>query len=252
VPLFRRNADPGWEPDWQTFPGRVDEADVMLHADLGAVAAAPVEGLGVRLEIAIRFARTRPDGSPVGDETHQLYALEDRIGDAVARRAGGRYVGRVLGGGGCRFVSYLPGGAADPVPPLKLDPGPFEPELTTHDDPEWAFARAAFTPDPAAEQRTYNRPLVDALRTRGDRLEVPRAIEHSAHFADQKAASAAGAELGRAGHLVSASPDDEGGATLTITRAARLTEIDAATEVVQSVVRKHGGDYDGWGAELVR
>jgi regulator of RNase E activity RraB len=252
VPLFRRNADPGWEPDWQTFPGRVDEADVMLHADLGAVRAAPVEGLGVRLEIAIRFAKTRPDGSPVGEEMHQTYALEDRVTDAVAKRANGRYVGRVLGGGGCRFVAYLPGSAADGVPQLKLDPGPFQPELTVHDDPEWTFARAAFTPDPAAEQRTYNRPLVDALRVRGDRLEVPRAIEHSAHFADQKAATAAARELSSSGHVVSASPDDEGGATLTITRAAPLTEIDDATEKVLTIVRRHGGDYDGWGAELVR
>jgi regulator of RNase E activity RraB len=252
VPLFRRNASPAWEPDWQTFPGRVDDVDVMLHADLGAVRAAPVEDLGVRLEIAVRFAKTRPDGSPVGEETHQLYALEDRIVDAVAKRASGRYVGRVLGGGGCRFVAYLPGGAADPVPELKLDPGPFSPVLTTADDPDWAFALAAFTPDPSAEQRNYNRPLVEALKTRGDRLEVPRAIEHSAHFADQKSAAAAGAELGKAGHLVSASPDEEGGATLTITRAAPLTEIDAATEAVLTVVRRHGGDYDGWGAELIR
>jgi regulator of RNase E activity RraB len=237
VPLFRRNASPAWEPDWQTFPGRVDDVDVMLHADLGAVRAAPVEDLGVRLEIAVRFAKTRPDGSPV---------------DAVAKRASGRYVGRVLGGGGCRFVAYLPGGAADPVPELKLDPGPFSPVLTTADDPDWAFALGAFTPDPSAEQRNYNRPLVEALKTRGDRLEVPRAIEHSAHFADQKSAAAAGAELGKAGHLVSASPDEEGGATLTITRAAPLTEIDAATEAVLTVVRRHGGDYDGWGAELIR
>jgi regulator of RNase E activity RraB len=247
VPLFRRSK-PSWEPDWQTFPGRVDDADALLHVDRAAVAVAPVEGLGVRLMVRVRLGATRPDGSPAGETAHQLYLFEDRLAGEITRRAAGHYVGRVVSGGECVFVCHLPAPASD----LKLGGGPFTPELSHVDDPDWEYVRQVFTPDRAAEQRSYNRPLVQALVSRGDRVEVPRPIEHSAHFTEQKAASAAGAELRRLGYQVSASPEAEGGCTLTTTRLIPLTGIDEASITVSEIVRRHGGDYDGWGCDLVR
>lgn len=252
MPLFRRNK-PSWEPDWQTFPGRVsvdtgDEADAMLHADLAAVAAAPVAELPVRLTVRVTFGATRPDGSPAAGAAHELYVFEDKLAAEVGRRADGTYVGRVVSGGECTFVFQLP---AEPGG-LKLPAYPTEPVQAVEQDPEWSYVRRVFTKDPAAEQRSYNRPLVAALVARGDRTEVPRPIEHSAHFADQAAAGAAGGELGRLGYRVSASSDPEGGVTLTAVRAAPLTEIDEASVQVLTVVREHGGDYDGWGSDLVR
>ncbi|GAA3517048.1 DUF695 domain-containing protein [Actinocatenispora rupis] len=246
MPLFRRTK-PSWEPDWQTFPGRVDSEDAMLHADLAAVRLAPVEELPVRLTVRVALAATRPDGSPDRETAHQLYVFEDKLAGEVAKRTGGQYVGRVIAGGACTFVCQLP---AEPGE-LKL-PGPFTPELTTTDDPDWSYVRAVFTPDPAAEQRSYNLPLVRALVSRGDRAEQPRPVEHSAHFAEQKQASAAGAELGKLGYRVTASVDPDGSATVTATRAVPLTEIDEATVQVLTVVRANGGDYDGWGCDLVR
>ncbi|HEY3505685.1 MAG TPA: DUF695 domain-containing protein [Actinocatenispora sp.] len=245
MPLFRRNK-PSWEPEWQTFPGRVGDADAMLTADLAAVRLAPVEDLPVRLMIRVELGTTRPDGSPDRETAHQLYVFEDKVSGEVAKRTGGQYVGRVIADGTCTFVCQLP---AEPGE-LKLS-GPFEAELSSTPDPEWTYVREVFTPDPAAEQRSYNRPLVRALVSRGDRAEVPRPIEHSAHFAEPKAAGAAGSELGKLGYRVSASTDPDGGATLTVTRAVALTGIDDATVEVLTVVRAHGGDYDGWGSDLV-
>lgn len=247
MPLFRRGG-PSWEPNWQTFPGRVDDIDVMLHADLGAVAAAPVEGLAVRLTVRVELAATRPDGSPRGETAHQLYELEDRLAAEVAKHASGRYVGRVVGGGECVFVCQLPG----PPGSLKLGSGPLTPVLEHVDDPEWQYVRRAFTPDPAAAQRGYNKPLVAALVARGDRTDVPRPVQHSAHFAEQAAATAAGAQLADLGYQVSAVPGADGDVEMTATRALPLTEIDESSVAVLSVVRAQGGDYDGWGCDLVR
>ncbi|MGA8114656.1 MAG: DUF695 domain-containing protein [Actinocatenispora sp.] len=246
MPLFRRNK-PSWEPDWQTFPGRVDDADAMLHADRAALALAPMPDLPVRVMVRVELGATRPDGSPRGETAHQLYVLEDKLAGEIGRRASGHYVGRVISGGVCVFVCHTPSAPEE----LKLG-GPFSPEVSHTEDPEWEYARRVFTPDPAAEQRSYNRPLIRALEVRGDRAEVPRAIEHSAHFAEQAAASSAGRDLGRLGYRVSASPDQEGGATLTATKTAPLSDIDDASVAVLEVVRNHGGDYDGWGCDLVR
>lgn len=247
VGLFNRSK-PSWEPEWRTFPGRVDDADAMLHADLAAVAAAPVEGLPVRLSVRVEFGATRPDGSPRGEAAHQLYVLEDRLAGEVAKRTGGVYVGRVISGGACTFVCQVP--AAPET--LKLGSGPFTPELSHTDDPEWEYVRRVFTPDPVAEQRSYNAQLVAALVARGDRVAQPRIVEHSAHFAEQEPATAAGRKLGALGSRVTSSSDTEGGVTLTVSRSVPLTAIDEATVQVLEAVRRHGGDYDGWGCELTR
>ncbi|BCJ29017.1 DUF695 domain-containing protein [Actinocatenispora sera] len=259
MPLFRRNK-PSWEPDWQTFPGRVPasadrpEADAMLHADLAAVAAAPVAELPVRLTVRVAFGATRPDGSPAAGAAHQLYVFEDKLAAEVAKRADGQYVGRVISAGECTFVFQLPAEPGElklPAGP-ELATGPAVPVQHVEADPDWSYARAVFTKDPAAEQRSYNRPLVAALVARGDRAEIPRPIEHSAHFADQAGAGASGKELGALGYRVTASTDPEGGVTLTAVRAAPLTAVDEASVQVQAVVQAHGGDYDGWGSDLVR
>jgi regulator of ribonuclease activity B/uncharacterized protein DUF695 len=247
VPLFRRSG-PSWEPDWQTFPGRVDDADAMLHADLAAVRQAPIDGLGVRLMVRVALGATRPDGSPRGEAAHQLYVLEDKLSGQIAKRAEGCYVGRVISGGQCVFVGHLPAAPGD----LKLGSDPFEPEISHIDDPGWEYVRRVFTPDPAAEQRSYNKPLVASHVARGDRLEVPRPVEYSAHFASQPPATAAASALGKLGYRVSASTGQEGDVTLTITRLMPLTEIDASSVAVLGAVREQGGDYDGWGAELMR
>lgn len=247
MPLFRRSG-PSWEPDWQTFPGRVDDTDAMLHADLAAVRQAPIEGLGVRLMVRVAFGATRPDGSPRGGAAHQLYVFEDKLSGQLAKRAEGCYVGRVISGGHCVFVGQLPAAPGD----LRLGTDPFQPEVSHVDDPDWEYVRRVFVPDPAAEQRTYNKPLVAAMVARGDRLEVPREVEHSAHFASQPPATAAAKDLGRLGYRVSASTGQEGDVTLTISRLTPLTDIDESSVAVLGVVREHGGDYDGWGADLMR
>lgn len=247
MPLFRRNK-PSWEPDWRTFPGRVEGHDAMLHADRAAVDRAPVPDLDVRLMVRVELGRTRPDGSPGGETAHQLYVLEDKLAAEVARRAAGHYIGRVVSNGVCVFVCQV----ADEAAEVKLGGSPFPLEISRIPDPEWRYVREVFVADPVAEQRSYNRPLVRALVSRGDRSEVPRPIEHSAHFAEQASASSAGRELGRLGYRVSASADREGGATVTATRTAPLSDIDEDSVSVLRVVREHGGDYDGWGCDLVR
>ncbi len=247
MPLFRRSRS-DWTPDWQTFPGQVDGVDAMLHVDRAALARAPVDELGVRLMVAVDLGSTRPDGSPRGETAHQLYTLEDKLAVEVDRRAGGVYVGRVISDGRCVFVCQLPA----PPGELKLGSGPLTPRLSHVEDPEWRYVREVFTPDPVAEQRSYNRPLVRALVARGDRTDRPRPIEHSAHFAEQPSATRAGAELGRLGYRVSASPDAEQGCTLTAVRLQPLDDIDESSIAVGRIVREHGGDYDGWGCELIR
>lgn len=92
------------------------------------------------------------------------------------------------------------------------------------------------------------------LRTEmGDQLTSSRLIEHSADFRKRKAAEAAAHELRALGYDVSLG---RLGLMKVALEASKQSSVDPATaeaftREIFSVIRKHGGHYDGWGAYVV-
>jgi hypothetical protein len=54
-----------WPESWQTYPGLVGDVAALWSVDLGAVDAAPVPSLPVRLDVTVPYP-AGADGLPVG------------------------------------------------------------------------------------------------------------------------------------------------------------------------------------------
>lgn len=92
---------------------------------------------------------------------------------------------------------------------------------------------------------------LDARRQMGDRLEVPRVVDHVALFRSKGAATSAAEALRALGYTV----DVRAKLFSTTIEAHKSERLDAdepvrfVTEVFE-VVERNGGTYDGWGGEV--
>jgi len=256
---------PRWQEAWQTYPGWVEGAAAEWSVDLGAVDAAPIANLPVRLDVEARHppephaAPGRPEphaapgrpgpaaapGLPGAADDPRLAELEQLVA-AVAADLGGSFVGRVARAGSWRLTAHLP---AMPTEPVSLAwRGDRELDIRAEFDPHWAYVRDRLAPDERQSQLLTDLALLGVLAEQGDELATPRQVEHVAYFARADPAESAAADLRADGFSASVERDDEGEFALTAFRRDPVAppSLHEVTWAVKETVERHGGSYDGW------
>jgi regulator of ribonuclease activity B/uncharacterized protein DUF695 len=237
---LRGRHGPRWAESWQTFPGSVDEAPGLWHVDLGAVAAAPVGSLPVRMDVRHGYTGGG-DGLPVDMVVlHQVADTVRRVADGL----GGAYVGFLASANVCRLVAHLP---AESAPGAQLAELPAA-DVGTEYDPHWAYVRDRLAPDERQQQHLADVAVLAGLADSGDTLATARDVEHVAMFAEPDAAERAAQELRRQGFGVTVERDDEGEYVLCAVRTDPVAPpgVHALTWSVREAVERHGGGYDSW------
>jgi regulator of ribonuclease activity B/uncharacterized protein DUF695 len=229
-----------WDEDWRTFPGTINDAAGLWVVDLGAIGAAPVADLPVRLDVSVPFT-PGPDGLPSDATT--LQAQADAVRAAVAGLAGA-YVGLVATRGRTRLVAQLPAEPTDAVSVAGLA----EAQVSTEYDPHWAYVRDHLAPDERQHQLLLDLSLLALLAQSGDPLTAPRPVTHVAVFTGATPAEEAAAELRAAGFAVAVQRDDEGDYGLEAVRddPVAAPAVHDLSWSVKETVERHGGSYGGW------
>ncbi len=237
---------PRWAETWQMFPGLLGDTPAQWTVDLGAVAAAPVSGLPVRMDVQAPY-HSGADGLPV--DPADIAQIEDAV-RASAASLGGEYVGRVVGGGVCRLTAHLP--AEPPTAPVIA--GVAGAVVATAFDPHWAYVRDTLAPDERQQQMLADLAAVGLLSGVDDALATPRVVTHLAYFAALEPAEAAGVELRVAGFHAAVQRDDEGGFALTAARRDPVAPpaVHELSWLVRETVERQGGGYDGWSCDPAR
>ena len=116
----------------------------------------------------------------------------------------------------------------------------------------WGRIRARQVKDPE-EQLELTRTQIRRRQELGDRLEVPRRVEHSGEFKTNGAARDAAAELRSLGYTVAVAKAGVRRFSLEALRedAVDLATAEALTREVAGVFDRHGGVYHGWGGIVV-
>ncbi len=240
--LGRRSAR--WEREWAAYPADPGDEPHICVVDLGAVAAAPVMELPIRLDVEARY-RPGPDGMPDAATQADLERLDSAL-DAAVQSLGGHVIGRVTGGGASRSTAHLP---AEPSAPLPLATGPLLTVSTaTQYDPQWAFVRDELAPDERQAHIVNDLALIAVLDAQGDTLAAPRPLTHVAYFDGTDPAEGAADELRTIGFDVTVERDDEGLFALTAVRTDAVSPpaVHEVTWSVKTAADRHGGSYDGW------
>ena len=248
---------PGWSENFDFYEGSSGEDRAIVTLDLAAARHAPVATHPLRLQFRVEMHHPRADGLRGADEAPALFALEDRIVDAVRATLDGLYIGRVVAQGFTEFYFYVPAAHREQTQnagDLVGDVAPYQLEWLAEDDPDWARYAMLF-PNRFALQTILNRRLVDQMEESGDQLEVPREIDHAARFPSRMQAAAASEALAAAGYRVDPPQEPEGAGQpwlLEFHRQERCDgeEPDRFTFAVLDLIEPHEGDYDGWGSAV--
>jgi hypothetical protein len=245
--------------DWDFYLCRVDDEPASIFLDLGIATDAPRPDRPIMAHVRLYLREPRPDGLSSNTEFGTLSRLEDHLTRAVTAGDAAVYVGRNTSGGCRDFYFYVAedgdwgeqvGVALAAFPAYRYETG-------SRPDPDWSIYFEFLHPSAEDMQRIRNRRVCDALRSNGDALTEPRAIDHWAFFPDEASRERFVQTIGGLGFLVremESQADSEGSFVVQVFRddVPALESIDDVTLPLHRAAVEHGGYYDGWETQVIR
>ncbi len=246
-----------WEPNFDVYMANVDGAATSFVVDMNAAKSGPIATHPRRIQVRVKLLSPLPNGLRGAGELEAMGKVEDIIVAAIETKLEGLYVGRYLGGGFTTFVFYAP--AASAIMDLGAAIGPlgdYRAEWLTEEDPQWRYYFQFLFPDDASREQMTNRAQIEQRKQIGDRLDVPREIDHFAIFPSRKHAEDACIALTKAGFRVGEPTVREEQQTWTL-EFHRVDSLDQGRPNVfcaeiRGLLGAFDGNYDGWGAIVVK
>ena len=241
--------------EWDFYRLRVDDEPASIFLDMGLARSAPLEGMDQAGYLRVRMLRPRDDGLSSQDEYDDLIALEEVV---VAKTCGASptvYVGRDTTQGNRDFFFYTSDADAfgRAVTSAMAMFGGYVFEIGLRPDPEWKVYFEFLYPSGASRQQMSDRRLLETLAKEGDRSDQPRQIDHCAYFPEPAGCGAFAEHARTLGFMIEAGSPRwvEQLMQLKFSRADRPDEMPDVTYDLYNEVSKYGGEYDGWGCEVV-
>ena len=249
--------------NWDFFMCRIEGAPASIRTNLALIEVAPLEGLSQRLQFCIKMKNPRPDGLSSNEEYPILCDIEDAIGDK-AESTGAVSAGVVKSDGFLELWFYTQNAEAlakTCEEALQAFEG-YQSGYNIAEDPEWEDYFGFLYPDEFSYQTMQNRKVLMQLEKNGDKMEVPREIDHFIYFkeADQQQAFAKEAEA--KGFKVRFNDDEfveerkaegkEYPYMVEATREDSPLDIDDIVWDLLELASPFEGNYDGWGCVNVR
>ena len=249
--------------NWDFFMCRIEGAPASIRTNLALIDIAPLEGLSQRLQFYIKMQNPRPDGLSSNEEYPILCDIEDAIGEK-AEATGAVLAGVVKSEGFLELWFYTQNAEAlakTCEDALQTFEG-YQSGYNIAEDPEWEDYFDFLYPDEFSYQTMQNRKVLMQLEKNGDKMEVPREIDHFIYFkeADQQQDFAKEAEA--KGFKVRFNDDEfvedrkaEGKEYPYMVEATREDSPLAIDDIVWDLLELASpfeGNYDGWGCANVQ
>ena len=249
--------------NWDFFMCRIEGAPASIRTNLALIEVAPLEELTQRLQFCIKMKKPRPDGLSSNEEYPILCDIEDAIGEK-AEATGAVSAGVVKSEGFLELWFYTQNAEAlakTCEEALQAFEG-YQSGYNIAEDPEWEDYFGFLYPDEFSYQTMQNRKVLMQLEKNGDKMEVPREIDHFIYFkeADQQQAFAKEAEA--KGFKVRFNDDEfvedrkaEGKEYPYMVEATREDSPLAIDDIVWDLLELASpfeGNYDGWGCANVQ
>ena len=249
--------------NWDFFMCRIEGAPASIRTNLALIEVAPLEGLSQRLQFYIKMQNPRPDGLSSNEEYPILCDIEDAIGEK-AGATGAVLAGVVKSEGFLELWFYTQNAEAlakTCEDALQTFEG-YQSGYNIAEDPEWEDYFGFLYPDEFSYQTMQNRKVLMQLEKNGDKMEVPREIDHFIYFKEAAQQQAFAKEAEAKGFKVRFNDDEfveerkaEGKEYPYMVEASREDSPLDINDIVSDLLELASpfeGDYDGWGCVNVQ
>ena len=249
--------------NWDFFMCRIEGAPASIRTNLALIEVAPLEGLTQRLQFYIKMQNPRPDGLSSNEEYPILCDIEDAIGEK-AEATGAVLAGVVRSEGFLELWFYTQNAEAlakTCEEALQTFEG-YQSGYNIAEDPEWEDYFNFLYPDEFSYQTMQNRKVLMQLEKNGDKMEVPREIDHFFYFKEAAQQQAFAKEAEAKGFKVRFNDDEfvedrkaEGKEYPYMVEASREDsplDIDDIVWDLLELASPFEGNYDGWGCVNVQ
>ena len=249
--------------NWDFFMCRIEGAPASIRTNLALIEVAPLEGLTQRLQFYIKMQNPRPDGLSSNEEYPILCDIEDAIGEK-AEATGAVLAGVVRLEGFLELWFYTQNAEAlakTCEEALQTFEG-YQSGYNIAEDPEWEDYFGFLYPDEFSYQTMQNRKVLMQLEKNGDKMEVPREIDHFFYFKEAAQQQAFAKEAEAKGFKVRFNDDEfvedrkaEGKEYPYMVEATREDSPLAIDDIVWDLLELASpfeGNYDGWGCVNVQ
>ena len=249
--------------NWDFFMCRIEGAPASIRTNLALIEVAPLEGLTQRLQFYIKMQNPRPDGLSSNEEYPMLCVLEDVIGEKG--EATGAVSAGVVKSEGFLELWFYTQNAEDLAKTCEEALQAFEGYQSGYniaEDPEWEDYFGFLYPDEFSYQTMQNRKVLMQLEKNGDKMEVPREIDHFIYFKEAAQQQAFAKEAEAKGFKVRFNDDEfvedrkaegkEYPYMVEATREDSPLNIDDIVWDLLELASPFEGNYDGWGCANVQ
>ena len=249
--------------NWDFFMCRIEGAPASIRTNLALIEVAPLEGLSQRLQFYIKMQNPRPDGLSSNEEYPMLCDIEDALGDK-AEAMGAVLAGVVKSEGFLELWFYTQNAEAlakTCEDALQTFEG-YQSGYNIAEDPEWEDYFDFLYPDEFSYQTMQNRKVLMQLEKNGDKMEVPREIDHFFYFKEAAQQQAFAKEAEAKGFKVRFNDDEfvedrkaeekEYPYMVEASREDSPLDIDDIVWDLLELASPFEGDYDGWGCANVQ
>ena len=249
--------------NWDFFMCRIEGAPASIRTNLALIEVAPLEGLSQRLQFYIKMQNPRPDGLSSNEEYPILCDIEDALGDK-AEAIGAVLAGVVKSEGFLELWFYTQNAEAlakTCEDALQTFEG-YQSGYNIAEDPEWEDYFGFLYPDEFSYQTMQNRKVLMQLEKNGDKMEVPREIDHFIYFKEAAQQQAFAKEAEAKGFKVRFNDDEfvedrkaegkEYPYMVEATREDSPLDIDDIVWDLLELASPFEGNYDGWGCANVQ
>jgi hypothetical protein len=207
--------------------------------------------------IKVKLKEPNEKGLLSQSEQPEISFLEDKLEASLIKFRIGKYVGRIFHNGYVTFLYYLQftynwqdflNYALDEHQSYEITSG-------FQEDNEWNYYYNLLYPNPKEWQIIQNHKACDALKERGDNLQIPRAIEHKAFFTEKTDKESLITHLEKEGFSIQKNiKNKEGVEGISFYRVDKpfYYDIDDLTLNLIDTLNKYNANYDGWECSIVK
>jgi uncharacterized protein (TIGR01619 family) len=244
-----------YKEEWDFYFSNVDDKPGSFYLDMGLSQIAPIDKMPHFFYVSLKMNEPREDGLSSNNEYKNLIEIEDFLVNTLKTKHDIIYVGRLTSNETRDFYFYT----GDTLLIEKTISESFvrfpnyEYDFEIKDDKSWSYYLDFIYPNPKQFQRILNRRVIENLEKNGDKLTLPREVNHWIYFKSKENRDYYVEKVKEKNFKIedmdeSGDYDKEFKYKLRISRIDTVgqSEVDDYVLYLWELANELGGDYDGW------